>query len=723
MLSETDANGITTNYSYDNFSRLIKIIKPFDSNNYPSTIYEYEFDGIAPEKVKTSQRETNATNNTFDSYSFYDGFGNIIQQKSESANSNEQIITDTFFDSSMRIQRKSNPYFATFNANYSQPNASIAFSNISYDPISRIIKTTNPDNTSKSFNYSKWNTTITDENGNQIKQVQDAYSQILEIHEFNSNTEYTTKYSYSAAYDLLNITDNENNVFKFTYDTLGRKTSLIDPDLGIWNYSYDAASNLIKQVDNRSTVITLSYDKLNRLTMKNSSSERINFTYDSKLNGTLSSIKTQNYTFNYTYDARYRKSQELRTIENNSSLSTFTYDNLDRIKTITLPNLESITYNYTNSSQLQSINGILPLLQYNAFGKPTQRTYANSLTTTLSYDQASSRLSRIYTANLKDLNYQYDNASNILQIQDAVNSIVQTMQYDQLNRLTYASRSDNSNQHENYAFNYSYSSIGNILSITENNANTISTYSYSNSPVHSPKSIAQTGPILEIRELQQIQTNQTTKTFRFLIQNNGNANIGNINYTFFTGTTSITSTIPISLTAGESIFVYIAYNYSNSTNYKITARASNLTLSHQLSLFTNSNFTNATNSNSNLTQTFLYDANGNTIQDASNYYEYNSFNQLAKIRVGNSTGAIISEYLYDPDGNRIRKLDKIKNETTFYFSQNFQQTINSTGTFNTSYYFDGSQLIARKDPDGKKYFYHPDHLGSTTLVTNESGAI
>ncbi len=428
MLSETDANGITTNYSYDNFSRLIKIIKPFDSNNYPSTIYEYEFDGIAPEKVKTSQRETNATNNTFDSYSFYDGFRNIIQQKSESANSNEQIITDTFFDSSMRIQRKSNPYFATFNANYSQPNASIAFSNISYDPISRIIKTTNPDNTSKSFNYSKWNTTITDENGNQIKQVQDAYSQILEIHEFNSNTEYTTKYSYSAAYDLLNITDNENNVFKFTYDTLGRKTSLIDPDLGIWNYSYDAASNLIKQVDNRSTVITLSYDKLNRLTMKNSSSERINFTYDSKLNGTLSSIKTQNYTFNYTYDARYRKSQELRTIENNSSLSTFTYDNLDRIKTITLPNLESITYNYTNSSQLQSINGILPLLQYNAFGKPTQRTYANSLTTTLSYDQASSRLSRIYTANLQDLNYQYDNASNILQIQDAVNSIVQTMQ-------------------------------------------------------------------------------------------------------------------------------------------------------------------------------------------------------------------------------------------------------------------------------------------------------
>ncbi len=33
-----------------------------------------------------------------------------------------------------------------------------------------------------------------------------------------------------------------------------------------------------------------------------------------------------------------------------------------------------------------------------------------------------------------------------------------------------------------------------------------------------------------------------------------------------------------------------------------------------------------------------------------------------------------------------------------------------------------SNLI-RKDPDGKKYYYHPDHLGSTTLVTNQTGAV
>lgn len=34
---------------------------------------------------------------------------------------------------------------------------------------------------------------------------------------------------------------------------------------------------------------------------------------------------------------------------------------------------------------------------------------------------------------------------------------------------------------------------------------------------------------------------------------------------------------------------------------------------------------------------------------------------------------------------------------------------------------DGSTI--QKDPGGKKYFYHPDILGSTDLITNESGDI
>lgn len=164
----------------------------------------------------------------------------------------------------------------------------------------------------------------------------------------------------------------------------------------------------------------------------------------------------------------------------------------------------------------------------------------------------------------------------------------------------------------------------------------------------------------------------------------------------------------------------MSYNYSNSITYKVVARAGNTTFLHQQSLAIGQ--TLAVNS-SNLTQSFLYDANGNLITDGQYFYEYNPFNQLSKIREGNSTGIILSDYLYDSNGNRIRKHDRIKNETVFYINPNFLRVINSSGTFDTIYYFDGSTMVARKDPDSKKFFYHPDHLGSTTLVTNESGSI
>ena len=36
---------------------------------------------------------------------------------------------------------------------------------------------------------------------------------------------------------------------------------------------------------------------------------------------------------------------------------------------------------------------------------------------------------------------------------------------------------------------------------------------------------------------------------------------------------------------------------------------------------------------------------------------------------------------------------------------------------------DGDTLVGRKDPDGTKKYYHPDHLGSTDLVTNQTGAV
>lgn len=122
---------------------------------------------------------------------------------------------------------------------------------------------------------------------------------------------------------------------------------------------------------------------------------------------------------------------------------------------------------------------------------------------------------------------------------------------------------------------------------------------------------------------------------------------------------------------------------------------------------------------------FLYDNNGNLLEGVNQKYDYNALNQLVK--VSDKNGKALEEYTYDSDGDRIKKIEYLSNgktESTYYPSKNLMRVVNSSGTYDTFYIYDEQgTLLARKDPDGKMFYYHPDHLGSTTLITNEAGAV
>jgi len=123
--------------------------------------------------------------------------------------------------------------------------------------------------------------------------------------------------------------------------------------------------------------------------------------------------------------------------------------------------------------------------------------------------------------------------------------------------------------------------------------------------------------------------------------------------------------------------------------------------------------------------TLDYDSNGNLISGFGLNHSYNDLNQLIKT-IESDIGDTISEYFYDHEGTRIKKIDfhfDGSNTTTYYVDDNFIQIVNSSGVFNETYYYQGKDLIAKKDNSGNTNFYHPDQLGSTTLVTNESGNI
>ncbi len=484
IVSIIDSNKVNTSFQYDVFGRKTKEVMPYNNLTYPTTEISYYFDGTAPEKLLI--KKLGKAQDTFDTYIYYDGFGNEIQTKTEAENL-RQLVRTKYIGKSQKVEFESNPYFIAFNENYTTPNTTVKGINYTYDGLGRVKKIKNPDGTLKTFNYSIWNVTTYDENSNKKQEIFDAYGNKIKIFEFNGNGIYKTEYKYNALGNLILINDSQSNLFNFTYDTLGRKTKLSDPDLGIWTYEYDANGNLIKQTDANGKIVTLQYDSLNRITKKNSTGISIVYAYDTVKNGTLTKVTTALGDKTFTYDNRYRiksiKDQRFGlTFTNN-----FTYDSADRIINSILTDGTTVNYNYTDSGNIESISNALKQNTYNELNLPKRRQYLSGIDTNFTYKTDNLRLSAIKTSNVQNFKYTYDNVGNILKINDTVNLRIQEMGYDDIYRLTNADLTNSSSLL--YSFNYTYSSIGNIEEIESIGGKSV--YSYGNSPMHSPESITQ----------------------------------------------------------------------------------------------------------------------------------------------------------------------------------------------------------------------------------------
>ena len=80
--------------------------------------------------------------------------------------------------------------------------------------------------------------------------------------------------------------------------------------------------------------------------------------------------------------------------------------------------------------------------------------------TAYTYDSQKLLLDRIYSAGLQDLNYDFDNVGNVLEITDNTQNSVKTYEYDDLDRLVSAHMAGNSTQI--YQINFIYDQYGRI---------------------------------------------------------------------------------------------------------------------------------------------------------------------------------------------------------------------------------------------------------------------
>lgn len=550
LLIET-SNGISTRYEYDEFGRIKNEIRPLDSSGLPTKEYTYIFDGKAPETISIDVRTTG--NDTENTRHHFDGFGNLIQQ--ERSLQTQELIKNVFYDAQFRIHKEQIPYFATKSSGYADV-GNQSNTTYSYDALSRPTTIKNPDGTNKTVAFRRENITAYDENGNRIMYALDVRDRITEVHEYNIDElgrekEYVTHYSYDENDNLISITDNENNEIVFSYDSLGRKVRMVDPDMGAWTYVYDTNGNLIKQTDARGETTTLQYDRLNRLINKSGDGISTNFTYDTQYQGTLGSVAQQSTTISYEYDERYRITEQTTTIAGESFERDYIHDSQSRVISD-----NEIDYIYSRQGLVEEIPGYLEDASHNAFGSVSTRYLANGVNQTLSYDVDTNRITDIISEGVQNLSYTYDGVGNILTLSDQ--GVFSSFTYDSLHRLTEAQIAAD-------RYSYAYSSLGNIMKLVSNNES--KRMVYGTGPVHAPAQIIEGRAGADLVSANELETSNTTRVYEFGLINDNNETIStNFSISFEDGTTASSY---VTLNTGSPVVVLIQKNYSAGDNYSV----------------------------------------------------------------------------------------------------------------------------------------------------------
>ncbi|WP_427340070.1 hypothetical protein [Caloranaerobacter sp. DY30410] len=383
-----DAKGNITRYEYDALGRNIKIVNP--DNTYKKTEY-YDAWTYSSETncIKEIDEEGNSIyyyydkagnlrikNNGKYSYNYYDYVGNLIKTKDENGNS-----TYYYYDDLNRLIEVKNALGESTKYQYDnqgnltkQTTPKGNTTERYYDELGRLIKETDPLGKSIYIKYDKV--------GN-IKEKIDKKGQV-EILTYDKRNRLIKRqkgtisisYTYDNVGRVLTMTDQTGKT-QYQYYENGLLKKEIKPDGRYIYYEYDNNGNRTKMIDYFGKYTYYTYDSLNRL--KTVTVDGQTTTYDYYPDSSIKSIiypgrsKQEYYydsrnnltklisrkpggkiinQYSYTYDA---VGNQLTKTENNKT-TYYTYDKLDRIKTVKEPDRTTITYSYDKDGNISKKN-------------------------------------------------------------------------------------------------------------------------------------------------------------------------------------------------------------------------------------------------------------------------------------------------------------------------------------------------------------------------------
>jgi len=524
----------------------------------------------------------------------------------------------------------------------------------------------NPQSTSSyGYDANGNRTSMVDGNGNTITYTTDANSNQTSISTTLANGQIIKpQWTYNNFAEVLTATDPLGNVTTNVYDPRGNllTTTTPSPDGGttpasVTTFTYNTNGTLKTIKDPLNNVTTFTY-------------------YPTGLINTIKDAKGNVTT--YTYDARGNRLTVQDPLNGATKLTTFTYDTMNRVKTITYPGqTSSVTFHYDYRGRRDSV------------------TDQNGNKTTYGYDDADHLTSIIdpQTPTPGVTQYSYDNENNLKTITDANNhqtifsyfpnrtlqqtqfpsSLVETYLYDGNNNLT--TKTDRKNQ----SIVYAYDALNRLTKKTYPDQSTV-TYTYDlNSRL--------------------IQVLDTTGTYVFTYDNMNRLTQSSTLYSFLTGS-------PLTVgyaydAASNRKTMTDPQNLPTAYTYDVLNRLATLAFNGQTPAFTFgydslSRRTSLTRPNG-LNTTYGYDP---------------ASNLLSVLHKLGSTTLDGATYTYDPANNRKTRTDKRTNVTLTYAYDNLYQLLSAkqgTTTKETYAY----------DPVGNRL----SSLGVSPYVSNTSNEL
>jgi len=550
-LTTTDRNGKVTTAAYDPLGRLTAVRLPGD--DYDSKTVSYTVSNSAPSTVVTSQYPAKGAA-PVQEWQFYDSLGRIYQDETAGPKQGTVVTGSRFDDRGNRTAvvaataSTATPgtpfgqwYDPTFTATL--PSQTIT----TYDEVNRPVRValtssgTARQVTTTSYDGTTTTTTPPSNSGadepdlGPTRQTTDLSGNVVSrTVGVGTSVEATTTFQFDVAGHQIQARSPLGARTTASYDWLGRRTSVVDPDAGTTTTEYYPSGVARHSRDGAGVETFTALDVLSRATgtflgSSSSGTPVAQTVYDgvplgatAAVKGTITSRTIYDsgnaYTERYGYDDRYRTTRTDRVVPAvqgspiqylaGTYTATTAYDGLDRVTGTTYPAggglaSETVSTAWTGAYATRLTSPLATYVDstdYTATGQlggqvlgtsgavgSVGRSYAYDPATRRVTTEAAASPSTSSTANVQSDSYTYTPLGDVTKITDATSGQQQCFGYDVLDRLASAATSavagrsgtactPDSTGPQPYAQSFTYDADGDITGLTS--GGTVTTFGY-----------------------------------------------------------------------------------------------------------------------------------------------------------------------------------------------------------------------------------------------------